>query len=584
MQDRPVRSLCKPLREVLFCLPALLPVSALAAGAAESRGADGYLPAVRAFADRALALGRDTYGPRQTPLFVDGLHVDTHEPATWVLPDDCAAVWKMPKRFVMCNLASQQNLFRTLDGLTALTGDPRYHEAAAEATRYALANLQYKDGLLFWGGHAMIDLVTDQPVGESHKDWSRGVPIPATWDTGVVHELKFHFPYYELMWQVNPGATRRFVLGFWAAHVQDWSNLDMNRHGIYGRSAGHAWDHEYLGGPVPFTGKGLSFIHTGSDLMYAAALLTEFTGDERPLTWARRLAGRYDQIRHPTTHLAADVYNYYRNERLLAQFGPEFGDRLTETTIASFYGGRYSYPAICLLKLAERIGPEGQAFRDLVLTDLAAFARHAYDPADNRFRAMLIDGTPLGPQDVKRPGSVTPDALDGRGAGGVHFWGYSLAAAAADDKLFWDMTRHIGRALGLGRMGNGLDSPPKPDLGTECADTYVLFALLDLHRATRQRGYLDLARRIGDNLLARQFHQGFFVPSADHVFARLDSVTPFALLHLEVALENLPVKLPPYYGGISYFHCDYEGQGRTYDGREIYSLTRKDMIPPATGQ
>jgi hypothetical protein len=34
-----------------------------------------YLNAVRTFADNVLKYGRDTYGPKHTPLFVDGLNV-----------------------------------------------------------------------------------------------------------------------------------------------------------------------------------------------------------------------------------------------------------------------------------------------------------------------------------------------------------------------------------------------------------------------------------------------------------------------------------------------------------------------------
>ena len=34
-----------------------------------------------------LKYGRDTYGPKHTPLFVDGLNVNTHEPVKWIDPD-----------------------------------------------------------------------------------------------------------------------------------------------------------------------------------------------------------------------------------------------------------------------------------------------------------------------------------------------------------------------------------------------------------------------------------------------------------------------------------------------------------------
>lgn len=550
-----------------------------------SSGADSpRVQAVRAFADNVLRYGRDTYGPRHTPLLIDGLNVDTHEPVTWILPDEFARVWKMPKRWILCNVASQQALFRTFEALTAITGDDRYRRSAEEATTYALQNLQFSDGLLYWGGHAAVDLATEQAVGESNKDWSKPepTPLPADWEVGVEHELKFHFPYYELMWRVNREATSLFVLGFWSAHVQNWSNLDMNRHGIYGRNQGLTWDHEYVGGPVPFKGKGLSFIHTGSDMMYAAALLTEFTGDQRPLEWAKRLAGRYEQIRHPKTGLGPDIYAYYRNERMLAQFGPEWGDRITETSVASLYGGRYSYPVVCLLKLSQRLGPQGDTFRDLAIRDLQAFAKHAYDPTSNTFRSMLIDGTPLHEDTVKRPGPISFGYFGPRGAGAIHFWAYMLGAVISDDPLLWDTARSIGRGIGLGDIGGNKGAAPDLNREISADAPELVFALLDLHQATGHRAFLETARRVGDNILARQFHNGFFLRSPKHLYAKFDSPAALSLLYLEVALTGGKVKLPPYYGGHSYFHCDYESEGRTYDGEVIYSRVRSQAAaePP----
>ena len=43
-----------------------------------------YLDTVRTFADNLLKYGRDTYGPKHTPLFVDGLNIHTHEPVKWI--------------------------------------------------------------------------------------------------------------------------------------------------------------------------------------------------------------------------------------------------------------------------------------------------------------------------------------------------------------------------------------------------------------------------------------------------------------------------------------------------------------------
>ena len=43
-----------------------------------------YLDAVREFADNVLKYGRDTYGPKHTPLFVNGLNIHTYEPVKWI--------------------------------------------------------------------------------------------------------------------------------------------------------------------------------------------------------------------------------------------------------------------------------------------------------------------------------------------------------------------------------------------------------------------------------------------------------------------------------------------------------------------
>ena len=98
---------------MLAAEPPLINTARPAASAAPPAAAP-YLAAVRQFADQVLAHGRDVYG-KPTPLFVDGLNVDTLEPVKWK--------WADGKEWVLCNLANQQGLFRALDGLSRLTGD-----------------------------------------------------------------------------------------------------------------------------------------------------------------------------------------------------------------------------------------------------------------------------------------------------------------------------------------------------------------------------------------------------------------------------------------------------------------------------
>ena len=63
-------------------LACVLSVGMCTSAAAADRP-DAYLRAVRTFADNVLAFGRDTHGPKKTPLFVDGLNVETRKPPVW---------------------------------------------------------------------------------------------------------------------------------------------------------------------------------------------------------------------------------------------------------------------------------------------------------------------------------------------------------------------------------------------------------------------------------------------------------------------------------------------------------------------
>ena len=195
---------------------------------ADQNNTSKYLDAVTTFADNVLKYGRDTYGPKHTPLFVDGLNIHTHEPVRWIDPDGY--------RWILSNLASQQILMRTLDGLTRTTGDPKYKQAAMDTIKYAFENLRSENGLLYWGHVSAYDALADEGHGNRES-------------------LKLHYPYYELMWEVDPESTKKLIGTIWSAHITDWSNLDFNRIATFQQHIEEPWNHEYKGGPTFFKSK-----------------------------------------------------------------------------------------------------------------------------------------------------------------------------------------------------------------------------------------------------------------------------------------------------------------------------------------
>jgi pectate lyase len=518
--------------------------------APRSEIAHRYLNAVITFADNVLKHGRDTYGPKQTPLLVDGINVDTLEPPVWRYKE---------QEWVMSNLASQQNLLRTLVGLSEVTGDTKYRQVAVNAVSYMFDNLQYANGLLPWGGHAFYDALGEKVVGE-----------------GPRHELELHYPFYELLWQVNPEVTKRFIEASWSAHVMEWERLDINRHGAFEeRLHGDPWDNEYRGGEVPFTGKGLSFIMAGTDLVRAAVWLSHLSGDEKPLIWAKRLAKRYVEARHPETGLGPANFTVVESHRMENQF-PQFGGRFTEATVTDIYGDRYRNCAICQLRLGEVFGANAREFLQWAIEDLTARANNGYDEQMNTFAATLIDGTELSPEDIIYPGYVKQRWLEKRKADGEHFLAYALAYKLSRDDLMWRMTRTIGRGLDLGEFGAVPGKPGLPNHQTRVSDPLLIFGLLELYDATGEEAYLKLAVRLGDNVLESRFDKGFFVKSKNHVFAKFDDPTSLALLHLYAAILNLPTRPPEFWASKPYFHCRYDGKGRTYDNHEIYGQFRDE--------
>ena len=546
-----------------LALAAALTFQAGAASGLDAPSVDArkYIHAVETFADKALANGRDVYGDKHTPLFVDGLNVDTLEPVRWHYGDQ---VW------TLVNGTSQQVFLRTLVGLTNLTGRDKYRQAAQEDLRYTFDHLRVPNGLIYWGGHCCWDAQGDKPVGRP----------------SMAHELKCFLPYYQLMWEVDPNATGKYLQAVWAGHVIDWSNLDIDRHAsTHDTHRAKAWPQTYQGGPIFFESKGRTFNNIGIDLQYAGAFYYKFTGYKPALAWSKRLAGRYVETRNPATGLRGYQYSFPPPDRADLQFGKELpGHLVLEGTILK--PAWYAKGGIVQFKLGEMLGQDGKEFVQWAHEDLTALGRCAYQPADNSFKPMLTDGFDL-------TGFVKPrDGYFGRA--GTKFesttascnflWAYVLAYKATRDEFMWDMARQIAKGNELGDIGRSDGTGARLDLHTNQLDSDAIFALLELHKITAQAAFLDLARRVGDNILDKHFFNGFFLPGKDYLYASLNSTDPLALLHLAGALEGKEQAVPDHWSGSWHFACELLPTDKkyTYDHRVIYNQKRasaKDSSP-----
>ena len=539
-----------------------------------------YLNAVREFADNVLKYGRDTYGPKHTPLFVDGLNIHTHEPVKWIAPNG--------DRWILSNLASQQNLFRTLDGLTKITRDPKYKQAAMDAIKYAFENLRSPNGLLYWGGHIAYDAGADRPCG-------RGV-----------HELKGFYPYYELMWEVDPQATKQFIEAFWSGHILDWSNLDMDRHCYrMNEPLGRPWKQEYKGGPVFFVGKGLDTNTTGSDLFYAASLLSRFTGDREPLVWAKRLAHRYVETRDSQTGISVPWFTAAFREGVQSQFSAPVLRKLVPAGYvfpskdsANRDLGRFSLgynmptpgtitskvacPWVCQLMLGDLLGEDGKELIQWALEELTAWGNVAYRARDNAYVPMFPDGTSLEGYVCKEDGPLgfKGSKLEPVPVGTTDFWAYVLAYCLTTDDFMWEMARRVALGNNYGDLGARATEEPRLNLQTESSDPYAVIVFLALHCQTGKPAFLEMARKIGDNILVHRVHNAFFAPDTKHTFTKFDAIDPLVLLHLHSALAGDRIeRIPKVWPARPFFDVEYRHKDMVVDNQIIYTLA--ELSEPA---
>lgn len=532
------------------------------------------MKSIAQFAENVLKFGGDHYHKQPCPLLADGINVVNGEHLKWVCPGG--------RETVISNLACQQNLFRTLTGLTNLTGDSRYKEAAIAGLKYHFDYLVDESGLLQWGGHRFIDLLTLKPTGPGGKE--------------MVHELKNVFPYYDLMYEVNPKATVKFIKAFWNAHIIDWSELYLSRHGQYGLKPDLVWDHVTVYREPFRESPGLSFINAGSDLIYSAGILFRLTGDEKALNWAKHLAWQYVAARHPQTGLGSYQFTQPKKvaetdddnitlskygDRAKRQFGPEFGPIALEGNALFFKQEEkiYSENMLMQLQLAGEIGAAGRDLLEWSHQGLISFARYAYDAETNQIKPMFTDGKDLTGYILKRNGYFGKQGtiLNRHEAGCSYLLVYARGFLNINDEALWQTARCIGKGNDLGDLGVRPGKNLKLNMETNCSDAKALFALVDLFKATSNYDYLKLGEVIADNIEKKHFHNGYFLKGQDYKYAKFDAVEPLALLTLEAALRGKPDLVPVFINSSGYIGGDYQepdGTIRNAYDREFYDLKK----------
>ena len=141
------------------------------------------------------------------------------------------------------------------------------------------------------------------------------------------------------------------------------------------------------------------------------------------------------------------------------------------------------------------------------------------------------------------------------------------------------MVRSLARSMELGDVGLPSGAEQDWNMSTTSEDWRLIYALLELHKATGSEFHVKLACRVADNIVKKQSKSGLF-PRSGRAFARTSDEAPLAVLHLAAVLDGKQSVLPrPVYDS-RFFHCEYHGEleqhqkkradRRTYDHLVFY--------------
>lgn len=560
------------------------------------RNDEARFNALTDYIDRVIEYGTDPYS--DTPLIADAISVHTHLPMEFIYPAD--EMHQQP--VATSNLPMQSNLYRTMEGISNLTGDTKYYDNMIEAYKYYLENCVSPSGLFYWGGHAAVDLKTGEITLASGNEY--------------VHEMKNHSPYLDPFFKLDKEFSGNMVIAAWDGHMTNWNTLLFNRHadlrGAIDTSAKSDWytmlnryDEDNVG---VVKSRDLPFRIAANDLIYFALNRYKYFGDKESLTWSTRLLDRYYAVQDENTHLGAYQFTTAYDASGVKDLPEGWGDMdVTEYTYSS-YGDRAKnqfeedllaagyitqeqveneeireYRTMFItkqqrlnpftdLELAEVIGTDtekGKKILEETVINLANYGKLAYIPEKNKFYQMFADGTIITGFELKKngyygtKGSVIGylDPDDTLLASYMKTYLKSMELKGDEYNEYrdeiWKTIKGMAQGFGLGNLG---DSAPGDnmsiDFNTSYASPGAVIGLCYLYRGTGICEYLDLARAIASNFIETKTVDGFFNDNTSARYIQLSGTVNdygYALCLLEAAIRDEWDLVPVYYPCEGYY-------------------------------
>ncbi len=537
-----------------------------------------------------------------SPLIAMAIDRLTLEPGVWY-------DYKDSDPYTPCEGASLASFLRAMDAVGWLSGEEKYNKRVEDIARFYIEEGSAPTGLPYWGGHTVIENETGKPNGGK----------------GMVLEHKTHYPYLDPFFKLDPEWAERFCLSAYTTFILDWDTMMFTRHGSYEKEVNRETFNKNTENFVlsedeysPVYTYNLGFCYTLYDTQtMGVELIKRNNKDQNVINAYMKLydsfwkatdkdtminvgqnstAGRYghfDQAKEGILDISKYTPDgkWYLLDPLpeiltTTNYGDRFWNVMGEDLIAEGYvdadmewiirecylrtetmsiENNHSYFQWPFVDAVGEDSPEGKIVIDRALRSTANYIDAAYNPSDNTFDYIFVDGVtnlsdnPTTPRKdpfvVKRNGygtigvpgyTFTPmgaSAKDFAAATTNYMRGIKYPEYKRETDIMWSFIKSYAEHTNLGSFGTNTigDEGMDVNLNTSEANPLLMMSILELYQATKKTEFLDLARVIADNIVENNMDQGMFVEYMNRRYIYTGSSSghyPYAFAMLEATIRG----------------------------------------------
>lgn len=549
------------------------------------------------FLDEVLKLGADRWNG--TPLISDGYNTLTDMPYEWPFP----TTTKNPAPAVLSDLASQGNLMRMMDGIGNWIYDDKYKDRVDAIHHYYVDHyLSPANSLPYWGGHAAVNLKTGTPTeGEpdtnTHELKDNFVYLDAfgrvdsslpltiaqsVWDIHIKDFNTFDFNRHgsftskpDLSWwnsefddeAYRPEFVPTLNCGFRLA-ANDFLYVMAQAYRSSGNVTALKWarrlwkkfadvcdEQTGLGGYMFTSAYGCPDVKEFPDPIDSPEWIEKILEYNSVYTWTTYGDRAYVQFKDEVVRkgLMTEVEAEAQCREANAMFSPsymEFSAQPVEFILVDELKNAAAKASAeekdLLLKWIREI-------EDYNLKRLSNYATLAYNPETNKVKPVWANGVDMTGFIVERPGYYYNQSIN-----------YVMREESVTDSMFlayltvftktahrtdkeeerraiWETLRNMAKKKGLGDWGDYGSVNPSVNLSTTNSTPMNCIIASYLYETTGNGAYLDLARRIGENIIDTYYHNRIFKDSTSYKNIRWcgkNDAMPYSLYLLEHAIRG----------------------------------------------